>query len=74
MVQRQKEFSLKLFSILIRISALTTVFASQPPHQSRECLKAFDDCENSTDCVHRLAVLQSAWLDHIYIAYLDYHS
>jgi hypothetical protein len=33
----------------------------QQPFQSNECKKSLINCENSTDCVHRLAVLQSTW-------------
>ncbi|CAD5210448.1 unnamed protein product [Bursaphelenchus okinawaensis] len=33
---------------------------AQPPQQSEECLKASKQCEENTDCIHRLAVLQSA--------------
>ncbi|KAI1715207.1 growth arrest-specific protein 1 like protein [Ditylenchus destructor] len=45
---------------------LFTVFASvsnarnQPPQPTEECMKASQKCENDTDCIHRLAVLQSA--------------
>lgn len=46
--------------LLTIIMALASVHA-QPPVQSAECKKAASDCESATDCVHRLAVLQSAW-------------
>ncbi|KAI1712508.1 growth arrest-specific protein 1 like protein [Ditylenchus destructor] len=45
---------------------LFTVFASvsnarnQPPQPTEECMKASQKCEADTDCIHRLAVLQSA--------------
>jgi len=48
------------FAFFVRLSILACVSAAQPPHLSPECLKASQDCENATDCVHRLAVLQSA--------------
>ncbi|KAI6178967.1 GDNF/GAS1 domain-containing protein [Aphelenchoides besseyi] len=34
--------------------------AGQPPAPTEECLKANKQCEENTDCIHRLAVLQSA--------------
>uniref|UniRef100_A0A914GWW9 GDNF/GAS1 domain-containing protein n=1 Tax=Globodera rostochiensis TaxID=31243 RepID=A0A914GWW9_GLORO len=39
---------------------LAVLLHAQPPMQSPECKKAASDCESATDCVHRLAVLQSA--------------
>lgn len=43
------------------VVGLLTLTSAQPPVQSEECLKASKQCEENTDCIHRLAVLQSAW-------------
>ncbi|KAF7637988.1 hypothetical protein Mgra_00002691 [Meloidogyne graminicola] len=52
----------KLFKIIIiNLFPLYLINGQQQqPFQSNECKKAAINCENSTDCVHRLAVLQSA--------------
>ncbi|KAL7079094.1 hypothetical protein ACQ4LE_001214 [Meloidogyne hapla] len=55
----------KLSKTLINLNYLFILFiklinGQQQPFQSTECKKAAINCENSTDCVHRLAVLQSA--------------
>uniref|UniRef100_A0A915Q451 Uncharacterized protein n=1 Tax=Setaria digitata TaxID=48799 RepID=A0A915Q451_9BILA len=34
---------------------------AESPNYSAECQKANAACEENTDCVHRLAVLQSTW-------------
>ncbi|CAD5214124.1 unnamed protein product [Bursaphelenchus xylophilus] len=45
--------------LLVWGCTITSIFA-QPPQHSEECLKASKQCEENTDCIHRLAVLQSA--------------
>lgn len=39
----------------------TKVVEAQSPNYSVECQQANAACEENTDCVHRLAVLQSTW-------------
>lgn len=46
--------------LLIQFLPIILLARAQPPFQSPECKKAQADCEDATDCVHRLAVLQSA--------------
>ncbi|CAK5082127.1 unnamed protein product [Meloidogyne enterolobii] len=57
----KNKFLTKLFIYLnyLFIQLINGQQQSQP-FQSEECKKAATNCENSTDCVHRLAVLQSA--------------
>lgn len=47
--------------ILIFLIFYTICAAAQPPIHSEQCIKESQKCENDTDCLHRLAVLQSAW-------------
>ncbi|KAI6220392.1 GDNF/GAS1 domain-containing protein [Aphelenchoides fujianensis] len=49
-----------LLPVLLAVLLGSTSAAAQPPVQSEECLKASKQCEENTDCIHRLAVLQSA--------------
>ncbi|KAL3090908.1 hypothetical protein niasHS_007283 [Heterodera schachtii] len=49
-----------LFLLFRSLCLFVTLSYAQPPVQSAECKKAASDCESATDCVHRLAVLQSA--------------
>lgn len=50
---------LKILLLLLVMGVNFTI--SQPSSPSEHCLKESQRCENDTDCLHRLAVLQSAW-------------
>jgi len=47
-------------NLYVNAAGAATSNRSGPPQPSEECLKASRKCEGDTDCIHRLAVLQSA--------------
>jgi hypothetical protein len=53
--------SFTLFTALFAYIGNISIISGQPDEPSPECVKASKACEDDTDCIHRLAVLQSAW-------------
>lgn len=48
--------------IFLLTAVLSSTVSAEIPVQSEQCKTATSACEEDTDCVHRLAVLQSTWL------------
>ena len=65
--RRRASISMRFNLLTIATGALLALSAGranadvQPPTHSDECTSALKACEANIDCIHRLAVLQSAW-------------